>query len=143
MWVPLCCLLSAHPVTCLLSRRKGTCFRPVSPPLLSLFLPLSLHRSISPAQWGSFLMMGGVTEPREPPCAFKYSERNLKRCAKTFDNHRPFLFSFPPSPSKLSGKYSYIQLNFSNCRLSKQELWGINVQKTYSCLFMSCCCGYL
>lgn len=59
---PLCCLLSAQPEMCLLSRRKAA-----ASGLSELCSSQSQSRSISPTQWGSFLMMGGVTEPREGP----------------------------------------------------------------------------
>lgn len=58
----LSCLLSAHPDMCLLSRRKAS-----ASGLSELCSSQSRRRSISPTQWGSFLMMGGVTELREAP----------------------------------------------------------------------------
>lgn len=80
---PLSCLLSAHLEMCLLSCRKAS-----ASGLSELCSSQSQCSSISPTQWGSFLMMGGVTELREGPppflSAFKYSERNLKRCAESF-----------------------------------------------------------
>lgn len=119
---PLCCPLSAHPEMCLLSCRKAA-----ASGLSELCSLQSRRRSISPTQWGSFLMMGGVTEPREasspsPPAPSNTLKETLRDVPSPFDNHSHFSFlqsslfypSFPPPFSGLPGKYSYVQLNFSH-----------------------------
>lgn len=77
---PLSCLLSAHLGMCLLSCRKAS-----ASGLSGLCSSQSLRSSISPTQWGSFLMMGGVTELREPP-------------TPPPTHHRPH---YPPAPQCL------------------------------------------
>ena len=87
---------------CLLSGRKASASGPSE-----LCSSQSRRRSISPTQWGSFLMMGGVTELREAPPPSSVPSNTLKETLRDvpspFDNHSHFSFSpkFPFFPLSL------------------------------------------
>lgn len=144
----LSCLLSAHPDMCLLSRRKAS-----ASGLSELCSSQSRRRSISPTQWGSFLMMGGVTELREAPPPLPSSapsntlKETLRDVPSPFDNHSHFSFSpkfpffpspFPPSVLRAAGEnIAAFNLTFLTDDLVNKQSGRKYLQKKY--IFLCVC----